>query len=274
MEPHFQSPPESPPGINFPPLPIVTPDLEPEPPARPRSRHERYGSLLYLGLAGLVIVVSLVGWFAWEAWSLRDVWTSVYVLHDRQRSEPERVQAAFALSRDPRVNARQRWDICLRRQSPDLARYIVAESLGADAATADPRGYALTVARSPDWPVWLRLLLTRPMAYAAAGGAAIPAAPLRELRDRADDPAIGLWADFALAASTPADPAATDRLTAVARGDGPNRVLAETLVAALRAAGTDRTRHLDEATAWLRTNHPEAARIWSGWKVEGSRLSH
>lgn len=266
MEPHSPRPTGQASGFPFPSLPIVTPD------APRRSEREKYGGLFYLGAVGLVILGILVGWFAWEAWLLQDVWTHIYVLHDSHRTEAERVQAAFALSRDPRVNQRQRWDICLRTPLPTLARYIMAESLTAEAASADPRAYAMTVARSPGWPGWLRLLLTRPLAYAAAEGQAIPVAPLRELRERDDDPAIGLWASFALAASPSADHAAAAALSAAAGREGPDRVLAQLLLDALRAEGARREQRLDEATRWLRTHHPEAARLWSGWRVEGERL--
>jgi hypothetical protein len=269
MEPHFSKPPGQAPGSIFPSLPIVTPD----PPRR--SERDKYGGLFYLGAIGLAILVALVGWFAWGAWSHRVVWTNIYILHDRHRPEAERVQAAYALSRDPRVNQRQYWDICLRTPLPGLARYLVAEALTAEAVSADPRGYALTVARSPGWPIWLRLLLTRPLAYAAAQGLAIPAAPLGELRDRGDDPATVLWADFALAlaSSAPADRAdAVKGLTGAAEGDGPERALARTLLDALKAEGPERMRRLDEATLWLRLHHPEAARLWSGWRIEGDRL--
>jgi hypothetical protein len=266
MEPHFGARPGQPPGFNFPQLPIVTPD----PPRR--SERDKYGGLYTLGVIGLVVVLALVGWFAWGAWSLRAVWGNIYALHDGQRPAAERVRAAYALSRDPRVNQRQYWDMCLRKPLPELARYVLAEALTAEAASADPRGYALTVARSPGWPNWLRLLLTRPLAYAAARGVAVPAGPLRELRDLGYDPAIGLWADFALAASTPADHAAEAALAAAAEGDGPDQALARRLLDALRAGGAERTRRLDEATRWLRTHHPEAVRIWAGWRVEGGRL--
>jgi len=266
MEPHFGTPPGHSPGFSFPSLPIVTPGL----PRRPER--EKYGGLFYLGAVGLLILVALVLWFAWGAWSLRAVWSNIYTLHDRQRPEAERVEAAYALSRDPRVNQRQVWDICLRKPLPDLARYVLAEALTAEAASADPRGYTLTVARSQGWPIWLRLLLTRPLAYAAAQGVVLPAAPLRELRDQGYNPSIGLWANFALAASTPTDHAAAAALAAAAEGDGPDRALARQLRDALRAVDSDRTRRLDEATLWLRTHHPEAARVWAGWSVEGGRL--
>jgi hypothetical protein len=268
MDPHFALPPEIPPGVKFPVLPIVTPDA----PAPARSGRDKYGGLLYLGAIGLVVVCGLVAWFGWNAWSLRNVWINIYVLHDQQRSEADRVQAAFALGRDPRLNQRQRWDICLRKPLPVLARYLLAESLNAEAATADPRGYALTVARSPDWPVWLRLLLTRPLAYAAAQGDPIAVEPVRELRDRAEDPAIRLWADFALAAAAPGDPAATAALNRVATSDEPSRPLAQLLLEALNARGNERRNQLDAATLWLRAHHPATAEAWAGWRVEGDRL--
>src|SRR5262249_1328295 len=105
----------------FPKLPIVTLD-----PAR-RSEREKYGGLYVLGIAGLVVIVALVAWFGYGLWSLRDVWANIYLLHDAHRSDAERIQAAYTLSRDPRMTPRQSWDICLRRTLPDLARYLIAE---------------------------------------------------------------------------------------------------------------------------------------------------
>lgn len=268
MEPHFTTPTGQSPGFSFPPLPIVTPD----PPRL--SQGEKYGGLFYVGAVGLLVLMALVAWFAWGTWSHRAVWSNVYILHDRHRPDAERVRAAYALSRDPRVNQRQYWDMCLRTPLPGLARYVLAESLTAEAASADPRGYVLTVARSPGWPRWLRLLLARPLAYAAARGLAVPVDPLVELRDRGDDPALTLWADFALAASAPADraDAATRALADAARGDRPDHALAQALLDSLHARGDERIRRLDVATRWLRTHHPEAARLWAGWRVEGDRL--
>src|SRR5262249_44674293 len=155
-------------------------------------------ALLYLGTAGLAVIVALVGWFAWQAWSLRDVWADVYVLHDRTRGEAERVGAAYALSRDPRVNQRQLWDVALSRQLPPLAGYVVAEARTAEAGEAAPRAYGAAVARSEGWPVWLRLLLTRPMAYAAALDRPVPRTSLAELT-RNPDRATALLATYALA---------------------------------------------------------------------------
>jgi hypothetical protein len=274
MEPSSGQPSGTPPGIEPPVLPIVTPAEREQDEARRRSGRDKYGGLFYLGLAGLVIVAALVGWFAWSAWSLRAVWRNVYVLHDPARTEAERVEAAFALARDQRVNQRQLWDTCLRKPLPPLARYVLAEALTAEAVLADPRNYALAVARSTDWPVWLRLLLARPLAYAAAQRVPIPAEPLRELRAKNYDPAITLWADFALAAARPsdADADADAALARAAQGEAPVSAFAAMLQEAFRAEGTERIRRLDEATRWLRTHHPEAAKIWSGWRVDGERL--
>jgi hypothetical protein len=268
MEPHFQTPPGQPSGFKFPVLPIVSPG---EDQARLSTR-EKYGGLFYLGVVGLAILVTLVAWFAWGAWSLRGVWSNVYVLHDRNRPDPARIQAAYALSRDPRVNQRQYWDISLRRSLPPLARYVLAEALTAEAVQSDPRGYALAVARSEGWPVWLRLLLTRPLAYAAAHGVPIPVSALRELRDRGYDPAINLWVDFALAASRPPDGEARAALARAAASEAPDRAHAQMLLDALSAEGSEQIRRLDEATLWLRTHHPDAASVWAGWRVEGERL--
>src|SRR5262249_795696 len=141
MDPHFPLPPSGTPSVRFPSLPIVTPD----PPSRLSGR-EKYGGLFYLGVIGLFVLLLLVGWFIWGAWSRRDVGGTVYFLPDRNRSDEERIRAAYALSRDPQVNPRQYWDICLRKPLPELARYLVAEVLPAETALADPRGYTLTVA--------------------------------------------------------------------------------------------------------------------------------
>jgi len=265
MQPDFGPPPD-PFDRPFPSLPIVQPG------APGRTDREKYGALFYLGVGGLALVVALVGWFAWDAWSLRAVWSNVYALHDGHRGEAERVQAASALSRDPRVNQRQLWDIALRKPLPPLARYVVAEALTAEAAAADPRGFGAAVARSEGWPVWLRLLLTRPLAYAAALGRPVPREPLAEL-SRHPDPAVALWARYALAAAPGGDPQAEAGLRSEALRDGPEHDLARMLAEALDAPGKpERLRALDAATRWLRRHHPAAAPLWQAWDVEGDRL--
>src|SRR5919112_355497 len=115
-------------GKRWPSLPVIRVDT-------PRkTQAEKYGGLYYLGIAGLFVLVGLIGWFAYGVWSLRDVGARIYVLHDRRRPEAERIQAAGALARDPRVNQRQLWDMCVREQGlPPLARYLIAEALTAEA---------------------------------------------------------------------------------------------------------------------------------------------
>ena len=184
---------ESPNG--FPKLPILSP-AEIRRLRVSASARSTAGSSI-VGIAGLVLLCLMVGWFAYGFWSLRDVWADVYVLHDPKRSEADRVQAAFRLSRDPRVNDGQRMEICLRRDLPDLARYLLAEAVSTDAVASDPRSFSLAVARSPDWPDWLRLLLARRLAYGAARGYAIPREALDELAGHSD-PMIGLWANCRL----------------------------------------------------------------------------
>ena len=204
MPPHVPPPdpgPLEPFGFKFPSLPIVTPD------PLPRSPSQKYGSFLYLGVLGLVVVVSLVGWFALNVWSLRGVWTNIYVLHDGHRAEADRIRAAYALSRDPRTGQRSFWEMSLRKPLPGLARYLLAEALTARIVADDPRAYGAAVAKSAGWPDWLRLLLTRPLAYAAARGDDVPHEALGEL-SRNSDPAVALWADYALAASRQGDPEA------------------------------------------------------------------
>jgi hypothetical protein len=268
MLPHIRSDPEpfDPLRTTFPALPIVTPD----PPQR--AQREKYGSLFYLGIAGLFVVLALVGWFAYGVWSLRDVWAHVYVLHDRQRPEAERIQAAYALSHDRRVTDRQLWDISLRKDLPPLARYVTAEALTAEAVAADPRGYVISVARSEGWPDWLRLLLVRPLAYAAARGDPLPREPVQELVQN-PDPALSLWAAFAALAHAPdPDPATLARIENVVRADGPNRELARLLLGALQSPAKQQQGLLDEATQWLRTHHPGAARLWAGWEIRAPSL--
>ena len=105
----------------LPSLPIINPDL----PAR--STREKYGLLFTLGILGLMVLVALVGWFAYRAWSLRDVWAGIYVLHDKKEPEEKRLQAAYRLSRESRMEQNQLWEMSLRRGLPELARLVLAE---------------------------------------------------------------------------------------------------------------------------------------------------
>jgi hypothetical protein len=245
-------------------LPII--QLDP----KPRSRRERYGALLYLGVGGLIVLVCLLGWFGWNLWALRGVWTSVYVLHSPGQPEPLRIQAAFALGRDPRYPQQQYWNDCLDKTLPGLARYILAESLTADAMASDPKAYAEKVAYSQGWPDWLRYLLVRPLAYGAEVGITFPEKPLRTLSQHSD-PAVRLWANYVLAASV-RDTAAERALATDAAGKSLFQPLASHLQSALKTKDAERTYWLDLATRWLRFHHPQAKEFWKGWEEQGGRL--
>jgi hypothetical protein len=254
----------------FPKLPILSPAEIP--PAPRLSQREKYGGLFYVGIAGIVLLCLMVGWFAYGFWSLRDVWENVYVLHNPRRSIDDRVQAAFRLAHDPRVNDDQRMEMALRRDAPDLARYLLAEAVSTDAVASDPRSYSLAVARSPDWPDWLRLLLARRLTYGAARGYAIPREALDELAGHSD-PMIGLWATSAQALlATDSDPKPAATLEQATHAPAPKGDLAGLLQTAIQLPADKREKSLDQATVWLRTHNAEAAKIWAGWGEVGGRL--
>ena len=269
MEPEHprDSPPSEPWQSPFPSLPIVTPD----PPRK--TEREKYGGLFYLSIVGLATLVGLIGYFAHGVWSLRSIWSNIFILHSSQRSQDEHaVQAAFALSLDPNARhpAATTGKSACRKPLPPLARYLMAECVTADTVAADPKAYELTVLRSEGWPDWLRVQLTRPLAYAAARGDRLP--PRAELAElsRHSDPVLGLWADFARAAS--GDPEAKDSLRLASEKEGPNRELAQDLLSALFGEGGARLRKLDAATLWVRRHHAESARLWEEWEVQDRRL--
>ena len=247
----------------FPQLPIVTI-------APPRkTQAEKYGGLFYLGIGGLVCLLLLVGMFGYGLWTTRTVWSDIYLLNDTKRSEADRVNAAFRLSRHEQVNQRQRWDLALNDQLPDLARYILAESLTSDLVDDNPRAYGMAVARSEGWPVWLRILLARPLLDAAAEGTALDREPL-EILSRHDDPVIKLFADFALSTLAHVQsPEEAGRMIdvsaakAVAEGK-----LAKLLDEAAKARQPRSAELLDEATALLRTEYSLTSQIWSGWQTD------
>jgi hypothetical protein len=248
-------------GQQFPKLPILSPAEIPT-----RTEREKYGGLFYLGIAGLALLIALVGWFVHGVWTHRDVWADVYVLNDHQRSEMDRVQAALRLSQDPRVSDSQRMEMSLQRDLPELARYLLAEAVATAHVARDPRGYALAVARSPDWPDWLRLLLARRLAYGAGRGYAIPREALDGLA-RHSDPMIRLWATYSLAVQGASGPLQLQELEAAAQDPSDLGVLARSLLSALYA-GEMREQRLDEASVWMRRYHPQAASIWKGWRYD------
>ncbi len=258
----------------FPDLPILNPNEVPAPPTAPaRSQREKYGALFYLGIAGIVLLLALIGWFGHGVWSNRDIWADVYAVNDAKRPEGDRLDAALRLARNPRLDDGPRMEMALRKDLPDLARYLLAESVSTDLVAHDPRSYALTVARSEGWPDWLRLLLARRLAYGAGRGYDVSREALGELRGHSD-PMIGLWATYSSAVlprSGP-DPALTADLEKAARAQGPTGELARRLLEALRATGEERERRLDEATEWLRRHHPEAAEIWRGREVRDQNV--
>jgi hypothetical protein len=229
--------------------------------------------LLYLGLVGLVVLVGLVGWFGYRIWSMREVWSSIYNLNDPRASDEKRIEAAYRLSRDRRVEPNQLWDLSLNRKLPELARYALAEGIGPDLVAQDPLGYSSAVARSPDWPEWLRLVLVRPLAYAATQGHSLSRERLSELcrRSGREDQAVRLWALYALAVQTRPDPQTKVEIERVAQAPGPYCELAHLFVEAVEADEAHRIELLDRATTWNREHHPDTRRLWQGWTVrEGS----
>jgi hypothetical protein len=256
-------------GPRFPDLPILNPrDVPAAATAPPRSQREKYGGLFYLGIAGLVVLIALVAWFGHGLWSNRDIWADVYVLNDASRPEADRLDAALWLARNPRLDDGPRLEMALRKDLPPLARYLLAESVSTELVAHDPRSYALTVARSEGWPDWLRLVLSRRLAYGAGRGYDVPREALEELKRHAD-PMIGVWATYSLAVLPHGDPdpVTTAELERAAQGEGPTGDLAALLRPGLAATGEERELQLDEATGWLRRHHPQAAEIWRGWEV-------
>ncbi len=252
----------------FPHLPIITPD-----PAPPRkTTAEKYGGLLYLGIAGLAAVSGLIILFAFGVWSMTEVWSDIYALSDPKRSELDRVNAAWRLSRDSRVTDRQKWDLAMNRSLPPLGRYLLAESLTAEAVAADPRGYEIAASRSEGWPGWLRVLVARPLAYAAAMGRTVDRVGLLEL-SRHEDRFVAIWADFALIQDghRPDAVEAIERLRRSTKDASRlERRFAEHLLAATGTAQPRLVEALDAATLSLRRGHPSSQEVWAGWEEMGS----
>lgn len=216
-----------------------------------------------LALAGLMVVVALIAWFVHGLWQLRDVGADIYILHDRHRTDAERIEAAYRLSRDPQLPAQQAWEISLRKPLPNLARYLMAESLRESIVADDPKAYAEAVAYSRGWPEWLRVLLVRPMAYAAAKDILVPRPPIDELLG-SSDPILVLWAQY-IAAANWQDPEAIRALHREAASESPRRELAAMLNAALTDPPEARAVRLDAATRRLRRHHPQCVQIWGAW---------
>jgi hypothetical protein len=251
---------------SYPSLPIIS-----NPQAPPRSQRDKYGTLFYLGILGLAVLITLLGWFGYRVWALRDVWARIYVLNDAREPEVRRIQAAFSLGHDPRVEQRQLWDLSLSRGIPDLAREILAEAIGPEFVAEDPQGYVTAVARSPDWPDWLRVGLTRPLAYASTHGHTISRERLGDLC-RLHDPVLRLWALYALAVQPRPDPQTAVEIAQVAKSPAPERELANLFLVAIRSDRPGRIETLDRATLWNHDHHAGTARLWHGWTVRGSEV--
>jgi hypothetical protein len=245
----------------FPTLPIINPTITP-----PRTDRSKYGGLFYLGIGGLVMLGAIVAWFGHGLWANREAFTDVYLLHDASRSVTERAQAAHRLVRGARLDDAQLMEMSLNRELPDLPRYVVAEGVSSRAVARDPRSYALAVARSPDWPDWLRLLLARPLAYGSSRGYAIPHQALIELAGH-PDPMLGLWATYALAVRPGYGSNGRTVLEKTALSQDSSGELAAQLLRALDAPEPERSAILDRATVWMRSHHPQAAEIWKGWNL-------
>lgn len=243
---------------DFPTLPILSPADLP-----PRGAREKYGGLFYVGIGGLVVLVVLIAWFATGAWSLRDVWRDVYVLHDARRPDLEREAAAVRLAGSTRFGDDQKLALALERGLPDRARHALALGVSADLAGEDPRGFSLAVARSPNWPSWLRLALELNLARGAVRGYAIAPAALDELA-RDDDPVIAAVARFAQAVAGADAGTARQALEQTAAGAGSTAALARMLLKALAAPAPGREPLIDQIGLWLQTGHEPTARLKAG----------
>jgi len=249
----------------YPELPILAPDELPR-----RSTQERYGSFFYVAIAGLVLLVGMIGWFGWSVWAMRDLWRDVYLLHDPRQADSERIAAAKRIAVNPDATERQRYDITLRTDVPDTARFVIGLALTSEAMSGDPRGYALAVARSEGWPDWLRWLHLRPLAYGAGEGRRIHRDALRALTEHSD-PILRLWAWYTLAEADPDDNEARSMLEAEAATRGePWSELAALLLQALDAEDdATRVARLDEATRWTAARHAQA----EGFALEPARAA-
>jgi hypothetical protein len=234
-------------------LPIVTPD-----PVR-KTNVEKYGGLYYLSIAGLTILLGMIIWFSASVWSMGTIWADVYAVTDSQRTELDRINAAWRLAHDPRTTDRQKWDLAMNRVVPPLGRYLLAESLSAEATSSDPRGYALAATKSEGWPSWLRCLVARPLAYAAASGRPLNRSSVIELAGHRER-FTARWAEFALSQDDTAK--AHEWLAATSDAD---RTFLERLRLASTLTQPRLSESLDETTIWLRESEPSAREVWNGW---------
>lgn len=172
-------------------------------PAQPRlSTAQKYGSLFWLGISGLVVSLLLVGWFTIQLWTMRDVWRAIYTLHEVSLPVDQRLAAAEVLIKDPRVEPSQLQPMIFRPTLPDKARYLIAEKMDKAVTTQDAAAMLKMLAgtgpNSP--PNWLRGHLARLAAVTIRQDNRFPAKAFEQLAAD-DDPVVSAWAAWALANS-------------------------------------------------------------------------
>lgn len=184
--------------FDFPKLNILPESAQP--PELPRlSTRQKYGSLFWLGISGLVFSIILVSWFVMNLWLMREVWREIYVLHNESLPESRRIEAASQLARLPRVEPSQLQPMIFRRYLPVKARIIIAESLKSPDSVATGREMLRLLftqgATSPE--PWLR----RHLARLAATGLPIDKMDTADLFEKLlndSDPVVADWSAYAL----------------------------------------------------------------------------
>ena len=163
---------------------------------------QKYGSLFWLGISGLVVTVLLVAWFGTQLWAMRDVWRAIYVLHEESMPVAQRLQAAELLASDPRLEPTQIQPMIFRKTLPDKARYLLAERLDQALSVKDAsqmlKLLGTTGPTSP--PNWLRGHLARLAAVSVRADGRFPAGLFEQLMID-EDPVVANWAAFALTRS-------------------------------------------------------------------------
>lgn len=225
------------------------------------STAQKYGSLFWLGVSGLVVTVLLFGWFGTQLWSMRDVWRAIYVLHEESLPVAQRLEAAEFLARDPRVEPGQIQPMTFRKSLPDKARYLLAERLD-KALTAKDAAQMLkllgtTGPNSP--PNWLRGHLARLAAVSVRADSRFPAGLFEQLM-LDDDPVVANWAAFAL--TRPAN----DEVNVLGRGklgqwSQAGSALSSALLTASQASGVAQTMALHQAVQAMRQATPQNQEI-------------
>ncbi len=186
----------------FPKLTILN-DTTPPPPAPRLSNSEKYGSLYWMGISGLIASILLVGWFGTNLWLMRNLWQAIFVLHSADYPEAQRIEAAEKLIADQRMESAQIQPMIFRKSIPEKARYLLAEHLD-KALSAQDAGEMLkliTTTGPTSPPNWLRGHLTRLAATSLRADSSFPASSFEKLLTDSD-PIVADWAAFGLIRST------------------------------------------------------------------------